>query len=109
MRWYLSGPMSGHPEHNYPMFARAADHLRREGYDILSPHEINVNPAGNLEKRYDCLRNDIHALCEDCQGILLLRGWTSSAGALLELQVALGLGLDVAYYDTVTGEVTRIG
>lgn len=40
MKHYLSGPMSGLPELNYPAFARAASELRARGLTVVSAHEV---------------------------------------------------------------------
>ncbi|MGE5607641.1 MAG: DUF4406 domain-containing protein, partial [Bacillota bacterium] len=36
---YLSGPMSGLPEHNIPAFNAAAARLRRLGFCVVNPAE----------------------------------------------------------------------
>lgn len=88
---YLSGPMSGHPELNFPAFRLMAKSLRAAGYDVTSPAELNPDPDADWKT---CMRADIKALC-DCDGIALMPGWESSAGAHLELHVAHRLGIEV--------------
>src|SRR5690606_41767260 len=39
--WYLSGPMSGYPQYNFPAFAKAAETLRGFGYNLVSPAELD--------------------------------------------------------------------
>jgi hypothetical protein len=90
-RVYLSGPMSGIADHNFPAFARWAAKLRSDGFDVVSPHEIAE--AGSWE---DCLRLDIRELCT-CDAIALMPGWESSKGANLELHVAHRLGMSVMH------------
>jgi hypothetical protein len=43
------------------------------------------------------LQRDLRALAE-CQGIILLPGWTKSKGAKFELHVALTLEMPVRFY-----------
>ena len=38
-RVYISGPMAGVPEHNFPEFQKTADLYRAQGFDVVSPHE----------------------------------------------------------------------
>ena len=91
MKIYLSGPMSGIPEHNFPAFMREAALLRALGHEVVNPAEINPDHSLSWEQ---CLRDDIKALC-DCEGIALMQGWENSKGSHLELHVAHRLGLKV--------------
>ena len=96
IRWYISGPMAGYPEHNFPAFQHACDTLGRLGYRLTSPHMIN---HGDTTEWADFLRRDLRIMTADCSGIILLPGWPESRGARLELQTALGLGWPVLYFD----------
>ena len=91
MKLYLSGPMSGMADFNFPAFHAEAKRLRSLGYVIVSPAEINPDTKMTWEQ---CLRDDIKALC-DCDGIALMDGWEGSKGAHLELHIAHRLGLEV--------------
>lgn len=104
-RYYLSGPMSGLPEFNYPAFASAAADLRSVGCDVLSAHEIDHGgPAGSLPwGAY--LRNDLREMVT-CDALILLEGWPSSKGARLELAVALGLEMPVYFYREDVGLIS---
>jgi hypothetical protein len=90
-RVYLSGPMSGIVDNNFPAFHRAAAQLRASGLDVVSPAEIQE--AGTWEL---CLRADIRELCT-CDAIALMPGWENSKGANLELHVAHRLGMEVMH------------
>lgn len=93
---YLSGPMTGIAEYNYPRFhAVEADIKNRFGCKILSP-------ARNFEGRTDLdrsvyMRNDIQQVLE-ATAIIMLEGWRWSQGAKLELEIAKEIGLKV--FDT---------
>lgn len=89
---YLSGPMSGMPEFNFPAFHAEAARLRALGYKVVNPAEINVDGDKSWE---ECLRADIKALC-DCDAVALLPGWENSKGAHLEVHIAHRLGLQIA-------------
>ena len=89
MKVYLAGPMTGYPNLNFPLFHSEAARLRAMGYVVVNPAEINADPNAEWAA---CLRNDIRALIE-CAGIVLLPGYSSSRGALLEIYIAKALGM----------------
>lgn len=89
LRVYLSGPMSGLPEHNRPAFHAAAAALRALGYDVVNPSEINPPSNATWEQ---CLRKDVAALTT-CDAVALLPGWEASSGAHVEVHLAHRLGL----------------
>lgn len=90
-RVYLSGPMTGMPDLNFPAFNAEAARLRDIGFEVVNPAEINRDATMTWEA---CMRNDIKALC-DCDAIALLPGWEQSKGAHLEVHIAHRLGLSV--------------
>ena len=82
MKVYLSGPMSGLPDENFPAFNVAAKNLRAAGYEVINPAEFDTDVTG-LEGRarwVKFLKVDIKALM-DCDGIVMLPGWKKSEGA----------------------------
>lgn len=90
-RIYVSGPMSGHPDLNFPAFHAAASALRAAGYDVVNPAEFGETPGRAWE---DYLREDIKVLM-DCTAVALLPGYKQSRGAMLELHIAQALSMDV--------------
>lgn len=84
-RLYISGPMSGHPDHNFPAFNLAALHLRLAGYDV-------VNPAGfqeNIGRSWiECIIHDLKELAT-CDAVATLPGWQDSPGANVEVIAAV--------------------
>lgn len=99
-RVYISGPMTGHAEMNYPAFETAAKQLRALGYVVVSPHELNPQAGLCYE---DCMRADILALLL-CDAVALLPGYENSKGANLERRIAEVLGMKVALYSEFTFE-----
>ena len=99
-RIYLSGPMTGIPENNFPAFHYWAAKLRIDGYEVVSPAEIQEASTWEL-----CLRSDLREMCT-CDAIALMPGWEGSKGANLELHVAHRLGMRVIHlplqFDLVT-------
>jgi hypothetical protein len=88
---YISGPMTGIPEFNFPAFNAKAAELRAGGCEPVSPVENGV-PAGAPWVEH--MRADIRMLL-DCDGIHMLPGWSKSRGATLEHSIAVQLGLRV--------------
>jgi len=85
---YLSGPMTGVIDLNRPAFAKAAKALRKKGYSVISPPELDKNePQRSWE---GCLRRDISHLMK-CKSIATLPRWKKSKGATLEVYIAKAL------------------
>lgn len=81
---YLSGQMTGMPDLNRPAFYKAAKALRKKGYKVVNPPELDKNsPQRSWE---GCLRRDIAELLK-CDKIALLSGWKKSKGANLEVHI----------------------
>jgi len=91
-RIYVAGPMTGLPDLNFPAFNAQVERLRAEGWDVVSPVEINCGL--DHEGWNACLRRDLAALVT-CDALWLLPGHHSSRGATLELHVARELGLEI--------------
>jgi hypothetical protein len=89
---YLSGPMTGIPEFNYPAFTCAAAKLRDSGMQVFNPAE---SFSGDTTKPYDAyMREDIRALL-DVEAVYVLDGWEKSTGAVTEVLTALSLNLPI--------------
>lgn len=87
MKIYISGPMTGHPELNYPAFNRAAEHFRKRGHAVLNPA---VHPDGLTYREY--LQIDM-AMLFVAEAIFMLPNWTESKGAEAEAYLSRVLGL----------------
>lgn len=88
-RIYISGPMTGLPDFNYPAFNAEAARLRALGYHVENPAE---NPPQESWEAYI-------AVCIPqlltCDAIALLPGWSESRGALWERYVASQEGITI--------------
>lgn len=103
MIYYLSGPMTGYAEYNFPAFREAAASLRARGLAVLSPHELDEAESEHLPGTHQWdyyLRRDIRELVK-CDAIAVLSGWTRSKGARLEVHIAKELGMPVVWSDTL--------
>lgn len=96
-RIYLSGPMTGTPDHNIPAFNAASQKLRLLGYDVVNPAEITPQNGTTWE---DYMRADLQALLT-CDTIALMVGWENSKGAHLGLHLAHRVGMTVVFADAV--------
>jgi hypothetical protein len=104
-KYYLAGAMSGIPQCNFPLFDRVAKSLRAQGYDVVSPAELDdesdkshaLGSADGLShyktsgKTWgDYLSRDVKLLADGgITGIIFLPGWEASSGAKLEATVGL--------------------
>lgn len=96
--YYISGPMSGLPDLNFPAFADCARVLRAHGVTVVSPHEQGGDGDNDPANWGTYVRADIVEMAKHCNAIVLLPGWPDSRGAKLELHVALALNFKVFYW-----------
>ena len=118
MRIYVSGPMTGRPDNNYPAFDAAAKRLRDAGHFVINPAELSalfgtqeeldysfqecyLLEDGGYAKQSDnedaeqdailarALMDADLAAVRSCDAIYLLRGWEQSRGARKELAEAI--------------------
>lgn len=87
---YLSGPMTGILDLNFPAFHEMAARLRAVGHAVVNPAELD-HPTTDWS---ECLRRDIVALMA-CHTVATLPGWERSKGARLEVLIAGQLGMAV--------------
>ena len=97
---YLSGPMTGLPGQNYAAFQAAAERLRSQGVQVISPHEI-IPPGAGPWSWAQHMRVDLAALLT-ADVIVMLPGWETSRGARLEKAVAEAIAMPVDYSLTGT-------
>ncbi len=126
MKVYLSGPMRNRPQYNFNAFERATQLLRDQGWEVVSPHEMDLEgghvtvayhyaPEGKtfthveLNADFDmdeALGRDLVAVGQ-CEGVVCLPDWEESEGARIEVQRAAELGLEL-FVLAHRGQVTPI-
>lgn len=79
---YISGPMSGKEDCNYPAFNDAEAMLKGSGYEVVNPAS-----TANTGHYTDILRRDLKDLLE-CDAVALLDDWWESRGVQTEVQIA---------------------
>ncbi len=87
MKIYLSGPMTGLPEYNYPEFNRVAAILCEiEGVSfVYNPAEWALGRDLDIRKAF---ADYCRFICEEADAIYMLRGWSASKGATCERDLA---------------------
>jgi hypothetical protein len=101
---YISGPMTGYPDLNFPAFHYAAAELRGKGFEVISPAEIELPqyPKGYVPKDEAdrkamwraFMKADIAEMMKT-DTVAVLPGWEKSEGATIEVDLALVLGMDI--------------
>lgn len=112
MKVYISGPMTGIPDYNFPAFNTAAERWRAEGWEVVNPAE---NFGGRVDlTRPEYMRLDIQHLL-NVDALAVLAGWQRSKGASLEVAIAQELGLPIynagtmqPYHETALEEAKRL-
>ncbi len=108
MKIYLSGPMRGKPQFNFPAFHKAAQMLREAGHEVFNPAERDEQIYGaDFSTRSDTSTFNLReALAADCayislqaEGIAMLPGWNRSKGAQAELALARALELEIIWLE----------
>ena len=91
-RVYISGPMTGLPEYNFPAFFAMARKLKERGFSVLNPAEW---PERSTYEAY--LRFDVEMLARFADRAIFLDNWETSRGARLEMTVARELGIPICF------------
>mgnify|MGYP001769017350 CR=1 FL=1 len=93
---YLSGPMKGYANNNYPLFNRVASALRASGHVVYNPAEFTY--IGKEFPHRAAFAEYSAFICNRACTIVLLPGWENSLGVSAELALAKNCGLDVIEY-----------
>jgi len=90
---YLSGPISGLPtEVAKENFANAKAICEREGWRVINPMELpDDHDKSWLSYMRECIKELVH-----CDAIVMMPGAMFSKGAMLENNIAISLGLEIA-------------
>ena len=89
---YISGPMTGIQDFNYPAFARMHDFLAQQGIQTLNPCHI---ANGDTSKPYDFYIRESLIMVAKAGAIVMLDGWQKSRGAKLEHHCAQAMEIPI--------------
>lgn len=87
MKIYISGPMTGLPDFNYPAFHAEAARLRALGYHVENPAENPPQSSWAAYMKQAC------AQMLTCDAIAVLPNWSLSKGSRIEVQLAFQCGV----------------
>jgi hypothetical protein len=127
MKIYLAGPMSNVPQFNSPKFYSVSEKLRKLGYDVVSPAELDQNTDPEIAKEAlastdgkivkdvaghtwgDLLARDVKMLSDTgITGIVFLPGWQRSRGARCEASVGILNGFSFGAWDEASQDVKSL-
>ena len=95
---YISGPMQGIEDFNYPAFNQAERELKEAGFVVINPTR---HPEGlEYEQYMQYAMLDV----EICDIVMLLPNWTGSPGAKREAKKAYSLDKSVFTVDAFLRE-----
>ena len=100
MRIYLAGPMTGIPDHNYPLFDHVTEQLQAEGHEVFNPADLTRMFYGSLQTFLELsaderlnavkvlLAKELTWIALNAEAVYLLPGWEDSYGARAEYALA---------------------
>lgn len=100
---YLSGPMKGYPERNYPAFRAAAATMRGMGHRVYNPAEFPHNGHLGTFPLRQAFAAYSSFICLEADTLVLLPGWQASKGVSAEKALAENCGLAVIEYEDFIG------
>ena len=98
-RVFLSGPMTGIADFNFPLFNKVAKIYRERGWEVVNPVDIcrKFKKERVLADKavFDAMIAEQQEAERTCNAILLLPGWENSRGVRLELKTAIELNMRI--------------
>ncbi|KKN65498.1 hypothetical protein LCGC14_0481020 [marine sediment metagenome] len=96
---FISGPYRAKTEWQLVENIRAAEaaaiKLWREGWAVFCAHKNSAHFGGVCDES-NFLNGDIEIL-KRCDAIYMLKSWRASVGACVELEIAMGIDLEIIY------------
>jgi hypothetical protein len=91
-RMYISGPMTGIDQWNFPLFWEAEGYWQEMGWEVFNPANNFDSETGHPRKEY--LRIDFAQVIES-DALCALPHWNRSRGATMEVAIAHELELPI--------------
>ena len=96
---FISGPMTGYPDFNFPLFNKVSEILTSQGFDVVNPVTIckKYKRERVLSDKtvFDSMISEQQDAERKCTTLLLLPKWEESIGVRLELQTAIELKMKI--------------
>ena len=96
---YLSGPMRGYENSNYPLFHSVTKSLRYVGHRVYNPAEFPHNGTHETFPLRSAFAAYCNFICLEATAIYLLPGWEKSLGVSAEMALAKNCGIKVVELD----------
>ena len=106
---YLSGPMTGIEDYNYPLFDYVSERLRGLGHRVYNPTEHPMS-----EKLFKTNSDIVYLravfasfsvfICLEADTLIMLPNWKKSLGAKAERALALCCHLDLFEWESISDE-----
>ena len=111
LKIFLSGPMTGIKDFNFPLFNQVAAKYRELGYEVVNPVDIckKFKKERVLSDKavFDKMIAEQQEAERTCNVLMLLPGWEDSRGVRLELKTALELDFQIIVEGE--GAIQKIG
>lgn len=102
-RVFLSGPMTGIKDYNFPLFNHVAEACRKCGYEVVNPVDIckKYKKERVLSDKtvFDAMIAEQQEAERTCNGLILLPGWENSKGVRLELKTAIEQNMRITQWE----------
>lgn len=95
---YISGPMRGYKDFNFPEFDKARDYYAAKGYNVISPADIDRSAGLSEGDQSVYVYRDFYSLLLVAHRkgeIAMMGAWTLSVGASAEFGIARWLGIKI--------------
>lgn len=100
---YVSGPITGFPDHNKPAFEFASGKLKESGWEVFNPLDHGGMDDSLTWEQH--LSRDLAGMLNNCDSIVFLPKWEQSRGSRLEGYVASKLGFNLFRMLEIQGKI----
>lgn len=97
---YLSGPMTGYPDLNYPLFHEVTTELRSAGHRVYNPAEFPHDGDVSTFPIRQAFAAYCSFICLEANTLVLLPGWERSKGVAAEFMLAQNCKLQIIEWGT---------
>lgn len=103
IRVFLSGPMTGIKDYNFPLFNHVAEVFRKCGYEVVNPVDIckkyKKERVLSDKSVFDAMIAEQQESERTCNALVLLPGWENSKGVRLELKTAIEQNMRIIQWE----------